>query len=151
MGSFDKVIRLLKYCNYAGCLTIIQCRHKCNVKIKEEKANEDSWTSHFRVFSWMRVLAATYRTRQPPATLLVGSHKQWWRHCPQVLSLGATGGHKGTTQPSHPCTILHHSPYKVRTVSTSQSAHSFIRITFKMLKQRLFNFSFTNLIYPVII
>ncbi|CAH2267209.1 jg2937 [Pararge aegeria aegeria] len=29
-----------------------------------------------------------------------------------VLSLGATGGHKGTTQPSHPCTILHHSPYK---------------------------------------
>ncbi|CAK1548564.1 unnamed protein product [Leptosia nina] len=33
-------------------------------------------------------------------------------HCLQVLSLGATGGHKGTTQPSHPCTILHHSPYK---------------------------------------
>ncbi|XP_072936044.1 potassium voltage-gated channel unc-103-like isoform X5 [Epargyreus clarus] len=30
----------------------------------------------------------------------------------EVLSLGATGGHKGTTQPSHPCTILHHSPYK---------------------------------------
>ncbi|XP_050673584.1 potassium voltage-gated channel unc-103 isoform X3 [Leptidea sinapis] len=29
-----------------------------------------------------------------------------------VLSLGATGGHKGTTQPSPPCTILHHSPYK---------------------------------------
>ncbi|XP_073943724.1 potassium voltage-gated channel unc-103-like isoform X3 [Choristoneura fumiferana] len=30
----------------------------------------------------------------------------------EVLSLGATAGHKGTTQPSHPCTILHHSPYK---------------------------------------
>ncbi|CAK1599797.1 unnamed protein product [Parnassius mnemosyne] len=30
----------------------------------------------------------------------------------EVLSLGATGGHKGTTQPSHPWTILHHSPYK---------------------------------------
>ncbi|CAH0600507.1 unnamed protein product [Chrysodeixis includens] len=30
----------------------------------------------------------------------------------EVLSLGATGGHKRTTTPSHPCTILHHSPYK---------------------------------------
>ncbi|KAJ2946421.1 hypothetical protein O0L34_g12461 [Tuta absoluta] len=30
----------------------------------------------------------------------------------EVLSLGATAGHKGQTTPSHPCTILHHSPYK---------------------------------------
>ncbi|CAB3237236.1 unnamed protein product [Arctia plantaginis] len=30
----------------------------------------------------------------------------------EVLSLGATVGHKGTTQSPHPCTILHHSPYK---------------------------------------
>ncbi|KAG7304428.1 Potassium voltage-gated channel sub H member 6-variant 2 [Plutella xylostella] len=30
----------------------------------------------------------------------------------EVLSLGATVGHKGTVAPSHPCTILHHSPYK---------------------------------------
>ncbi|XP_013144635.1 PREDICTED: potassium voltage-gated channel subfamily H member 6-like [Papilio polytes] len=30
----------------------------------------------------------------------------------EVLSLGATSGPKGTTQPSHPWTILHHSPYK---------------------------------------
>ncbi|XP_063393970.1 potassium voltage-gated channel unc-103-like isoform X1 [Cydia fagiglandana] len=30
----------------------------------------------------------------------------------EVLSLGTAAGHKGTTQPSPPCTILHHSPYK---------------------------------------
>ncbi|XP_053600824.1 potassium voltage-gated channel unc-103-like isoform X3 [Plodia interpunctella] len=30
----------------------------------------------------------------------------------EVLSLGATSGPKGTTPISHPCTILHHSPYK---------------------------------------